>query len=174
MDGAPELNGPTLAGGRLAPGCTVKFDAQVRVSHYFSDVGRTFVVGAPLPEQRRIYEGLMEAHERARERLRPGVRVCDVFQAAMEPLRKRGFRRYSRGHFGHSIGLDPKCEEPPFVSAVETRPLEPGMVLSIETPFYCRGLASIQLEDVCLITAEGHEALTRLPRELVAVDVAGS
>jgi Xaa-Pro aminopeptidase len=67
------------------------------------------------------------------------------------------------------VGLDPKIEEPPFVSGTETRPLCPGMVLAVETPFYVDGVGMLQIEDMCLITDEGCEILGGLPRELQEV-----
>jgi Xaa-Pro dipeptidase len=153
-------------------GAVVKFDVQVRLSHYHSDVGRTYVYGGILPAQRRAYEVLLEAHARARETLRPGTPISNVHDAALHAIRSAGFGFYRRGHFGHSVGLDPKIEEPPFISSTETRPLSRGMVLALETPFYITGLGAFQLEDMCLITDQGSEILSTLPRELQAVPLA--
>jgi Xaa-Pro dipeptidase len=162
--GGPE--GSTAASVVEAEGAIIKFDVQVRLSHYHSDVSRAFVYGSALPGQRRIYEVLQEAHARARDTLRPGTPICDVYDVALRTVRDAGFAFYRRGHFGHSVGLDPKIEEPPFISATETRPLVPGMVLAVETPFYLIGLGAFQLEDMCLITDRGCEILSELPREL--------
>ena len=172
VGGQIEVGGP---GGSIEglvvkrTGAVVKFDVQVRVSGYHSDVGRTYVHGAALGVQRRVYEVLLEAHARARETLRPGTPVCDVYDVALQTIRSAGFGLYRRGHFGHSVGLDPKIEEPPFISATEKRPLAPGMVLALETPFYLTGLGAFQLEDMCLITEHGAEILSALPRELQEV-----
>jgi Xaa-Pro dipeptidase len=157
-----------------AEGAIIKFDVQVRLSHYHSDVSRAFVYGSALPGQRRIYEALLEAHARARDTLRPGTPICDVYGVALRTVRDAGFGFYRRGHFGHSVGLDPKIEEPPFISATETRPLVPGMVLALETPFYVIGLGAFQLEDMCLITDGGCEILSGLPRELQEVPATSS
>jgi Xaa-Pro aminopeptidase len=61
-------------------------------------------------------------------------------------------------------------EEPPFISAAEGRPLSPGMVLAVEAPFYCSGIGMFQIEDMCLITHDGHEVLNELPHELQQLD----
>jgi Xaa-Pro aminopeptidase len=63
----------------LPQSTTVKFDMQVCLSHYHSDVGRTYVFGPPSPDQRRIHAVLLETHRRMRDALRPGVRFCDVY-----------------------------------------------------------------------------------------------
>ncbi|MFN8592513.1 MAG: hypothetical protein U0031_13725 [Thermomicrobiales bacterium] len=44
----------------------------------------------------------------------------------------------------------------------------PGMVLSMEVPYYLLGIGSFQLERMVLITADGNEALDRLPFDLAA------
>jgi Xaa-Pro aminopeptidase len=167
--GGPE--GAVEASVVKSEGAVVKFDVQVRLGHYHSDVARTYVYGSALPAQRRLYEVLLEAHARARDTLRPGVPICDVHNAALHSIRSAGFGFYRRGHFGHSVGLDPKIEEPPFISGTEMRPLVPGMVLAVETPFYVHGVGMFQIEDMCLITEEGCEILSGLPRELQEVTV---
>jgi Xaa-Pro dipeptidase len=169
VGGQIEVGGPrgSVQGAMVkGAGAVVKFDVQVRLTHYHSDVGRSFVYGSPLPLQQRIYHSIREAHARARDALQPGARICDVFEVALGAVRSAGFEFYRRGHFGHSVGLDPKIEEPPFVSATETRPLLPGMVLALETPFYVSDLGSFQLEDMCLLTEDGCRTLSQLPRGL--------
>jgi Xaa-Pro aminopeptidase len=174
VGGQVEVGGPAgavEASAVKSEGAVVKFDVQVRLAHYHSDVGRTYVYGHALPAQRRLKQVLVEAHDRARDTLRPGTSICDVYNAALHSVRDAGFGFYRRGHFGHSVGLDPKIEEPPFISATETRPLLPGMVLAVETPFYVYGVGMFQIEDMCVITEEGCEVLSRLPRELQEVAV---
>ncbi len=172
VGGQVEVGGP--AGSAEASvvrseGAIVKFDVQVRLARYHSDVARTYVYGSGQPAQRRLHEVLLEAHARARDTLRPGMPICDVYEAALQTVRGAGYSFYRRGHFGHSVGLDPKIEEPPFISATETRPLLPGMVLAVETPFYVYGVGMFQIEDMCLITEQGCEILSYLPRELQEV-----
>ena len=77
-------------------------------------------------------------------------------------MRQAGFASYSRGHLGHSVGLAHNYEEPPFISADETRPLAPGMVVSVELPYYLLGVGSFQMERMVLIQADGIEVLDRV------------
>ena len=173
MSGQPTLTSPGQPPGSrcvTGPGTTFKFDVQVCVSHYHSDIGRSYVLGEPTRAQRRVYETLQGAHARLRETLRPGTAFNDVFHATAEELNKAGLGRHNRGHYGHSVGLDVKVEEPPFISATETRPLEPGMVLAIETPFYAWGLGVFQIEDYALITPDGCEIWNQEPYDLKRLD----
>ncbi|HEN3449479.1 TPA: aminopeptidase P family N-terminal domain-containing protein [Yersinia enterocolitica] len=53
-----------------------------------------------------------------------------------------------------------------FVSTLATEIFRPGMVLSLETPYYGIGMGSIMLEDMILITNDGYEFLSKLDRDL--------
>ena len=151
----------------LHSGDLIKFDCGVSVNGYYSDCGRTFAYGKASPEQRRVHDALAEAHAAARELMRPGTPISAVYRAADGVMQARGFPGYSRGHYGHSIGLDTFVEEPPFISATEHSELQPGMLLCLETPYYSGSLGSYQIEDMILITPNGHENLNTLSYELV-------
>ena len=151
----------------LVAGDLIKFDCGVTLSGYQSDCGRTYSFGKPTDTQRKVYQALQSAHARVREIMRPGVKLSEVYRMATEEVRAQGFPNYSRGHFGHSIGLDFFVEEPPFISADEHREFEPGMVLCLETPCYIETLGSFQIEDMVLITQDGCEILNTLPYDLV-------
>ena len=151
----------------LAVGDLIKFDCGVALSGHLSDCGRTFSFGKPTDMQRKVYQALQVAHERARELMRPGVKLSEVYRVATEEVRSHGFPNYSRGHFGHSIGIDSFAEEPPFISADEHLEFEPGMLFCLETPCYVESLGSFQIEDMILITEDGCENFNTLPYNLV-------
>ena len=151
----------------LHSGDLIKFDCGVAVGGFYSDCGRTFAFGRASGEQRRVHDALAEAHAAAREQMRPGTPISAVYRAADEVMQARGFPGYSRGHYGHSIGLDTFVEEPPFISATEHSELQPGMLLCLEAPYYSASLGSYQIEDMILITENGHENLNTLSYELV-------
>ena len=151
----------------LHSGDLIKFDCGVAVGGFYSDCGRTFAFGRASGEQRRVHDALAEAHAAARELMRPGTPISAVYRAADEVMQARGFPGYSRGHYGHSIGLDTFVEEPPFISATEHSELQPGMLLCLEAPYYSASLGSYQIEDMILITETGHENFNTLSYELV-------
>ena len=154
-------------GSGLQSGDLIKFDCGVAVGGFYSDCGRTFSFGRPSSEQRRVHDALADAHAAARGLMRPGTPISEVFRAADEVMQARGFPGYSRGHYGHSIGLDTFVEEPPFISATEQSLLQPGMLLCLEVPYYSASLGSYQIEDMILITEDGHENFNTLSYELV-------
>ena len=151
----------------LSSGDLIKFDCGVAVGGFYSDCGRTFAFGRASGEQRQVHDALAEAHAAARELMRPGTPISEIYRAADARMQASGFPGYSRGHYGHSIGLDTFVEEPPFISATEHNALQPGMLLCLETPYYSASLGSYQIEDMILITETGSENFNTLPYELV-------
>ena len=161
---------PNQRGSRgLTPGDLVKFDCGTTVGGYRGDGGRTFAYRHVTASAQRLHDILLEAHEAARARIAPGTPIRDVFAAAQDHVRRSGYPGYTRGHIGHSVGLDTFHEEPPYLSPEEQRRLEPGMVLAVETPFYGSDVGAIMIEDLVHVTADGHEVLHRLPHDLVVV-----
>ena len=151
----------------VTKGSIVKFDCGAILGGYISDAGRTYVMGRPDETQRRIYGALRSGFERILDMLKPGVKMSEVFLVAQNEVRSHGFPRYTRGHFGHSIGLDSWVEEPPAFSAHEDTLLEPGMVLAVETPYYGASVGSYCIEDMVVITNDGHENLNTLSYDLI-------
>jgi Xaa-Pro dipeptidase len=149
----------------VGPGQTVKLDMQVDVGGYHSDVGRTYALD-PTDEQQAVYDALRDALAAVVAALAPGVPMRDVWAVGTEQMRAAGFANYSRGHLGHSVGLAHNYEEPPFIATDEARPLAVGMAVSVELPYYLRGVGSFQMERMVLIKESGVEVLDRLPFEL--------
>ena len=152
-------------------GDVVKFDVGCLIDGYSSDCGRTFSVGPARPRARQIMAALQDAFDSGLEVLRPGHALREVHERATRAMRRHGFERFARGHFGHSLGVDTFCEVPPFISAQADEPIEPGMMLAFETPFYVDGEGGFIIEDQFLITGDGAEAAWTLPRGLVELTV---
>lgn len=146
----------------VGPGQTVKLDMQVDVGGYHSDIGRTYCL-QPTAEQQAVYDALRHALEAAIAAAVPGAPISDIWQAGTRAMRAAGFASYSRGHLGHSVGLAHHYEEAPFISATEHRPLAPGMVVSIELPYYLLGVGSYQMERMVIVGETGVEVVDDLP-----------
>ncbi|CRX45194.1 M24 family metallopeptidase [Yersinia enterocolitica] len=148
------------------PGDLIKFDCGVDVAGYGADLARTFVLGEPDELTQQIYNTIRIGHEHMLSMVAPGVKLKDVFDSTMDVIKKSGLPHYNRGHLGHGDGVFLGLEEAPFVSTLATETFRPGMVLSLETPYYGIGMGSIMLEDMILITNDGYEFLSKLDRDL--------
>jgi Xaa-Pro aminopeptidase len=150
---------------QLRDGDLVRYDLSCHVDGYFADTGRTVVVGNPSDQQQAVYEALKAGWDHLFGSIRAGARPCDLFEGAMNVVRASGIPHYRRQHLGHAIGLE--AYDDLLIAPHETRPLEPGMVLNIEVPYYDLGLGGFQIEDTLELTADGPRLLTHEPRELI-------
>jgi Xaa-Pro dipeptidase len=151
-------------GTRLRPGGLVRFDAGCYYRGYASDLARNATLGRAPQKVRHLYHAMCVGEEAALAAMRPGIQACQVFDAAVQGVRKSGVPQYRRHHCGHAIGLE--MYEPPIIRRDDTTPLEEGMTFCIETPYYELGFGGIQVEDMLVVRADGPELLTALSRQL--------
>lgn len=152
---------------RVGPGDLIRFDVGGLYDGYWSDLGRTAVVGEPAPLQSSRYEAILAGEAAQLELARPGVPVADVFDAAVATVERGGLAPYRRHHCGHGIGLD--VYEPPIINGDSDRVLEAGMVFCFETPYYELGWGGMMVEDTLVITESGCELLSVSHRGLRVV-----
>jgi Xaa-Pro aminopeptidase len=133
-------------------------DAGVSLKGYKSDQTRTYSTGSPTRQQRKIYNVVREAHDRAIDSVREGVKAGEVDSIARGVIKKAGFGRYFVHATGHGIGLD--IHEAPSVSIKNNEPLIEGMVIAIEPGIYMPGTGGVRLEDMVLVKKNGFELLT--------------
>lgn len=150
-------------------GDLIKFDCGTTIGGYRCDGGRTWAWRSVRPESQRLHDVLREAQQAAREMIRPGVPLREVFTAAVDHVRANGYPRYSRGHVGHSVGIDTFHEEPPYISWQTEAVAEEGMVLAVEVPSYTPDVGAIMIEDMVVVHENGVRSLHTLPRSLEVV-----
>ncbi len=143
----------------------LRFDYGANYDFYRSDLARTVVFGNASEEIKMRYAAILAGLEAAEAAMKPGVLACEVFHTAMAAVKEHGIPHYERHHCGHGIGL--QIYDPPSVSASCTQPLEEGMVLCIETPYYEIGKYGIQIEDTVAVTANGIRRLTHTSNDLI-------
>jgi Xaa-Pro aminopeptidase len=166
------LSGPrTLGFGHASPremeaGDLVVIDLNPFVRQYKGDTTRTFCVGPPSAEQRRMHDAVIRALEAMERVARPGVPGRDVYAAFVDRVVAAGYGRGLRGHGGHAIGLE--HFERPYVIAGDEMRLEEGMTISFEPGIYVPEVGGVRVEENYLVTAGGLERLSRFPRELLA------
>jgi Xaa-Pro dipeptidase len=147
----------------LERGDLVIIDINPVIRGYKGDTTRTYCVGRPTGEQRRLHDALVRALEAAERVARPGVRACDVYAALVAPMIAAGLGAGVRNHGGHAMGLEHL--ERPYIIPGDEMPLAEGMILTLEPGLYLPGIGA-RLEDNYLVTADGLELLSHFPREL--------
>ena len=80
----------------------------------YSDETCTVFAGRPTARQKKIYNIVREAHDRAIAAVRPGKTLKMIDAAARGYIEKQGFKSYFNHGTGHGLGL--AVHEPPRVS----------------------------------------------------------
>jgi len=142
----------------------VVIDFGVRFQGYHSDETKTVILGKPDGRQKKIYDLVRRAQERAMKAIRPGVSVRRIDAAARGVISRGGYGEFFGHGTGHGIGL--AVHEPPTISPRGSGVVEAGMIFSVEPGIYIPGWGGVRLEDLVLVTERGCEVLTYLSKEL--------
>ena len=159
---------PASADQRLSRGDLVRFDVGGQLDGYWSDLGRTAVVGEPDRLQQSRYDAILAGEEAQLALTRPGVAASDVFRVAVAKVEEMGLAPYRRHHCGHGIGLN--AYEAPIINPETDQTLEPGMVFCFETPYYELGWGGMMVEDTLVVTDDGFELLSVSDRGLRVIE----
>jgi Xaa-Pro aminopeptidase len=178
----------------LRTGDLLLIDAGCEIDGFTADVTRTYPVGARFsPAQRRAYDMVLACEKACVAMVKPGESIDGIHGRAVEMLTEGmialgllkgsvrenidngAFKKFYMHRTSHWLGLDVH-DVGLYAPDGPSRPLEPGMVLTVEPGLYVapdaegvpdelRGIG-IRIEDDVLVTASGHEVLTRaVPKE---------
>jgi len=165
----PNADSPhARTGGRtLKQGDLITIDCGASYGGYMGDLTRTVALGEIDPELERVHRIVEEANAAGREACRPGIPAQEVDRAARAVIEGAGYGRYFVHRTGHGLGLE--VHEPPYIMEGNEQLLEAGMVFTVEPGIYLPKRGGARIEDVVLITPEGAETLTSLPREPIRI-----
>jgi Xaa-Pro aminopeptidase len=187
-------NRRALAGDEL-----LLLDAGAERDGYCADVTRTFPTARRYtPPQRDLYDAVLAAQLAAIATVRPGTTLEAVHRTALrvlvealiahgllagsvdEAIEKDTYRRFYMHRTSHWLGRDVH-DVGSYARGGEPRPLEPGMVLTVEPGLYVpadaadvpepfRGIG-IRIEDDVLVTPTGCEVLSAAaPKQVAEVE----
>ncbi len=152
----------------MAEGDLVIIDWGAVFEGYRSDITRTFFLGAPSPEFERIHDAVLAANQSGRLAVRPGMPAQEVDRAARRSITLAGYGAYFIHRTGHGLGLE--THEPPYMVEGNLAMLRPGMTFTVEPGIYVPGQGGVRIEDNVVVTDDGSETLTTLPRELISIE----
>ena len=184
---------------QVRDGDLVLIDAGCEYQHYTADITRTWPAsGRFTAPQRRVYEAVLDTQKSAIAMARPGVTLDEIHDrcirrltAAMielgllagtvdERVADQSFRKFYMHGTSHWLGLDVH-DVGAYTRDGKPRPLEPGMVITVEPGLYIaagagdapaelRGIG-VRIEDDIVITADGNEVLTAAcPKEIDEIE----
>ena len=151
----------------IGAGELVVFDMGAKLDGYCSDGTRTFATGEPGARAREVYETVLAAQAAALDAVTAGVAGEAVDRAAREVIDAAGHgERFGHG-LGHGVGLE--VHEGPRLSQRSEDTLAAGEVVTVEPGIYLPGELGVRIEDLVVVTDEGHRNLSGLPKELQSV-----
>lgn len=163
------LRGHDLGMGPILPdaSCIIDCFPRDRRTGVFSDMTRTFVVGEPSEQLRKMHADCKTALEIAFSSIRPGTKTAfqDVaahFESQGYPTQRTyegpgGLKSGFRHALGHGVGLD--VHEHPWMGR-RSEEFQVGDVVAVEPGLYFEGVGGIRLEDTVLVTDDGVEHFT--------------
>jgi Xaa-Pro aminopeptidase len=131
---------------------------------YKSDLTRVLAPRKISPKLEKVYAVVQNAQAQAIAKVRPGVSASAVDAAARQAIENAGFGRFFSHGLGHGLGLE--VHEGPAVRPESAETLVPGMVFTVEPGVYLPGWGGVRIEDDVLVTEDGCEVLTSVPRDL--------
>ena len=158
--GPGRLRAPSSA--RWEEGRILHIDAGGEAGDYLADICRMGCLGEPPPLARDLHSACIEVQGRVRQLVRPGLPCRDLLIEGERAVVEHRFSRYGK-FVAHGIGM--VSHEQPNISSSNTRPLEAGMVLSIETEFIHPDVGHVKIEDAVAVTENGCEGLGDLGRD---------
>jgi Xaa-Pro aminopeptidase len=132
-------------------------------SGYKSDLTRILATGKIPPKLEKIYRVVLKAQQEAIQKIRPGAKCSDIDAAARNVIEAAGFGKNFGHGLGHSIGLS--IHEWPRFAPTSEEELKPGMILTVEPGIYLPRFGGVRIEDDVLITKDGCEVLSKVPKQ---------
>src|SRR5256714_4925038 len=173
---------------QLKDGDLLLVDAGAEYKGYASDITRTFPINGRFTDaQRDIYDLVLDTQMSCVEMVRPGVRHEDIKNHSIEMLtegmvrlgllqgkpedliKEEKYKQFYMHGLGHFLGIDVH-DVGRYYSDGESRPLEPGMVMTVEPGIYVSpntkdipakylGIG-VRIEDDVLVTENGPRVLS--------------
>jgi len=149
----------------IEKGDFVTLDFGAYYKGYCSDITRTFAVGEPSDELKKIYSIVLEAQLRGMSGIKPGLTGKQADALTRDYIKEQGYGEYFGHSTGHGLGME--VHEGPALSFKSDTVLEQGMVVTVEPGIYVAGLGGVRIEDDTVITEKGNESLTHSPKDLI-------
>lgn len=150
---------------RIQAGDILSLDSGGNYKGYIGDLCRMGILGEPDAELEELLGFVEEVQQATRGPIRPGARGGEIIELGERMVRESPHAKYTH-YMAHGMGLvsheAPRLMNLPrnsYTAYDADRPLEAGMVISIETTMQHPKRGFIKLEDTVLVTETGKEGL---------------
>jgi Xaa-Pro aminopeptidase len=143
----------------LKAGEPIIIDMGGRLNGYCADLTRTFILGPPDDQFRKIYRLVRQAQMRAEKGIKAGMDSLTADGLAREVIAQAGYGDAFGHSLGHGVGL--AVHEAPSLSPYKERNtvLKAGSVVTVEPGIYLAGWGGVRLENLALLHPDHAEVL---------------
>jgi len=158
-------------GSVMMLGTTVMVDMGGTFTAYMSDMTRVFSIGRVSPLAYKAHQVALEIQSDIEAMAKPGVATCDLYNRAMELVKKHELMPYFMGHsqqagfIGHGIGI--QINEQPVLAPRSKDELIEGHIFALEPKFVIPGVGAVGIENSFVVHKTGIEKLTILNEEII-------
>lgn len=149
----------------IEEGDMITLDYGALYEGYVSDITRTFAIGEPKEEMKKIYNIVLESQLASLEQIKPGMTGKEADTIARDIIKSYGYGDQFGHSLGHGIGLE--VHEGPGLSQKSDFVLEENMCITIEPGIYVEGLGGVRIEDDVLVTKNGLQRFTKSSKDLI-------
>jgi Xaa-Pro aminopeptidase len=152
----------------IARGTLVTLDIGARLDGYCSDCTRTWATGELPEDLAEAYALVQRAQAEALAAVRPGPEGREIDAVARDIIEAAGHGEHFGHGLGHGVGLE--VHEGPRLSRTGDAPLVVGNVVTVEPGVYLPGRGGVRIEDLVVVTEDGHTVLSLTEKGLITVD----
>jgi Xaa-Pro dipeptidase len=149
---------------KIQKGDLVVVDIGATYKHYCSDMTRTITAGKPSKKQKKLYEIVKQAQEKAFQAVKPKTKAKDIDAISRKIIKDAGYGEYYVHGLGHGVGLE--IHELPTLNQGSKDRLAVGNVVTVEPGIYIVGFGGIRIEDTILVRKRKAEKFTIGPYTL--------
>jgi Xaa-Pro aminopeptidase len=151
----------------IPPNTLVTLDIGARLDGYCSDCTRTWATGELDDDLAVLYDTVLRAQETALAAVRPGPEGRELDAVAREIITAAGHGEHFGHGLGHGVGMD--VHEAPRLSRQSGARLVAGNVVTVEPGIYVPGRGGARIEDLLVVTEDGHDVLSATTKALRVV-----
>jgi Xaa-Pro aminopeptidase len=149
-------------------GTLVTLDIGAKLDGYCSDCTRTWATGELPDDLAAAYELVHRAQAESLAAVRPGPEGREVDAVARGIIEDAGHGEHFGHGLGHGVGME--VHEAPRLARTAEAPLVAGNVVTVEPGVYLPGRGGVRIEDLVVVTEDGHSVISATTKDLVSVD----
>lgn len=158
-------------GSLIKRGMSVMVDVNGNYTGYMTDMTRVYRAGEISELAYNAHKCSIEIHRELQSAAVPGVKASELYEIALEIVRKHNLEDYFMGHrqhagfIGHGVGIE--INELPVIAPRSRDIIALGNVIALEPKFVIPGTGAVGIENTYVVHEDGLHCITHCPEEII-------